>query len=302
MKKIFTSLLFWILNLSLIQVCYAASFDEELTKAQKGDVKAELNICDMYRLGKDVNKDIRKAQTWCRKAAATGNAKAQFAAGFIASGWYPETTNYEEAISLWKKSAAQGNQDAIYHLGLAYEQGKLIPQNFSEAARWYREGVKSGSIPFQKALGNLLIKSDDSAVVTDGLGYLRQAAHKGDADANYSLCFWYKKNSNKFRDVSKALPFCEVAAKQGDARAMFDIGTIYALGNGIPKNPERAALFFQNAAELGNTSAILALGMLYEQGNGVGKDMNKAIELYKDAARRGHPLAKAKLNEKNINF
>ena len=42
---------------------------------------------------------------------------------------------------MWfRKAAEQGNRDAQYGLELMYEEGQGVPQDYAQAALWYRKG------------------------------------------------------------------------------------------------------------------------------------------------------------------
>ena len=46
--------------------------------------------------------------------------------------------DYNEAIELWKKLAAQGNSVAQYNLAIFYKEGYGVDSNSSEAQKWYK--------------------------------------------------------------------------------------------------------------------------------------------------------------------
>ena len=41
-----------------------------------------------------------------------------------------------------RKTADLGNADAQYRLGLMYDKGLGVPQDYAEAAKWYRKAAK----------------------------------------------------------------------------------------------------------------------------------------------------------------
>ena len=54
-----------------------------------------------------------------------------------------------------RNTAAEGSVDAQYRLGLLYEQGNGVPQDFAKAAEWYRRAGERGSSLAQHRLGLL---------------------------------------------------------------------------------------------------------------------------------------------------
>ena len=53
------------------------------------------------------------------------------------------------------KTAEQGSADAQCKLGFAYADGEGVPQNFSEACRWFRLAAQQGQSEAQFSLGVL---------------------------------------------------------------------------------------------------------------------------------------------------
>ena len=45
--------------------------------------------------------------------------------------------DYATALKEWKPLAEQGDVDAQYHLGVMYDNGDGVSQDYKEAVRWY---------------------------------------------------------------------------------------------------------------------------------------------------------------------
>ena len=52
--------------------------------------------------------------------------------------------DYATAMRLWRPLADQGNAAAQYNLGLMYEQGQGVPQDYAAAVSWYRKAADQG--------------------------------------------------------------------------------------------------------------------------------------------------------------
>jgi TPR repeat protein len=46
--------------------------------------------------------------------------------------------DYATALRLIRPLADKGNADAQYNLGVLYEKGQGVPQDYAEAMKWYR--------------------------------------------------------------------------------------------------------------------------------------------------------------------
>lgn len=64
---------------------------------------------------------------------------------------------YGEAYNLVRPRADSGDPDAQYFLGRMYDNGQGLPENFTEAARWYRKAAMQGNARAQFDLGQLYL-------------------------------------------------------------------------------------------------------------------------------------------------
>ena len=58
-----------------------------------------------------------------------------------------------KAASLFKKGAERGDSYSQLHLGVMYERGKGVLQDYAEAVRWYKLSAKQGHSSAQYNLG-----------------------------------------------------------------------------------------------------------------------------------------------------
>jgi hypothetical protein len=65
--------------------------------------------------------------------------------------------NNTQAISLLRPLAEQGNEEAQYHLGVMYQKGQGLQQDYTQAALWYRKAAEQGDTMAQAALSNLYV-------------------------------------------------------------------------------------------------------------------------------------------------
>ncbi|TFG58549.1 MAG: sel1 repeat family protein, partial [Deltaproteobacteria bacterium] len=61
--------------------------------------------------------------------------------------------DYETAYRLLKPLAQQGIPIAQYNLGVMYDNGKGVPQDYAEAMNWYRRAAEQGLADAQHNLG-----------------------------------------------------------------------------------------------------------------------------------------------------
>jgi TPR repeat protein len=194
-----------------------------------------------------------------KQQADQGKATAQCSLGVMYDFGYGVPQDYAQAAVWFRKAAKQGNAEAEYYLGSLYDFGKGVPQDDTQAALWYRKAADQGDADAQENLGDMYLHGQ--GVPQDA----KQAAA------------WYHKAAEHFRK----------AAEQGDAYAQSKLGYSYDSGKGVPQDDTQAALWYRKAAEQGYAEAELQLGHLYLDGHGVPQDAAKATAWYRKAAEQG---------------
>ena len=102
-----------------------------------GHTDAMYNLGTMYNKGKVIYRSPKDANKWWLKAAELGNAAAQFNIAVEYAYGRNLGKDVDKAIAWWKKSAQQGNKDARAALHKTYSEGLFgIEINPQEAKRW----------------------------------------------------------------------------------------------------------------------------------------------------------------------
>jgi TPR repeat protein len=108
-----------------------------------------------------------------------------------------------------KALAEQGNATAQYNLGVMYDKGQGVVQDYKEAGKWYLKAAEQGLAEAQFNLGAAYFKGD--GVLQDNVFahmWFNIAASNGDTDAV------------KNRDiVAKGMTAADISKAQGLARA-----------------------------------------------------------------------------------
>ena len=66
-----------------------------------------------------------------------------------------ERAEYPVALRIWERLAKKGVRAAQINLGLMYQFGPGVPQNYTEAAKWFRLAAEQGDADGQNMLGLL---------------------------------------------------------------------------------------------------------------------------------------------------
>ena len=122
----------------------AAAASWMLKSAEQEYVPAQAGMGKLYIAGVKDNGPIPHrgdAEKWFRLAAAQGDADAQFWLGTAYQrGWFGGFDD-REAFQWLRKAAAQGLPNAQFSLGQMYEDGEGVPESDSLAASWYRKAA-----------------------------------------------------------------------------------------------------------------------------------------------------------------
>jgi TPR repeat protein len=231
-----------------------------MAKAQAGDDWAEFTVGEQYEHGQGVPKDYVQAVTWYRKAAAQGNRFAQHELGSLYADGQGVPQDDAQAVVWFRKAAEQGFWPAQYSLAMFYQLGRGAPQDWALAAVWYRKAAEQGNAEAQTALATQLMWGlGVPQNSTEALAWFQKAAERGDSEAQYHLGSLY--------DIGVMM---QVHDRAGDRVVPRDSQGV------IPKNYTLAAMWYRKAAEQGNADAQNDLGLLYEDGKGVPQDYSES--------------------------
>ena len=120
-------------------------------------------------------------------------------------------------VSRWLQEAQRGSANAAFWLGVAYQLGSGVNQDFAEALKWFLESAQLGDADAENALGQ--IYEGGRGVQPD---YVRAA-------------FWYQSA-------------CENRPGHGGAgQGCNNLGLLYFDVRGVPRNDVEAYKYFKLA-------------------------------------------------------
>lgn len=204
----------------------------------------------------------------------------------------PSSTELQALRSL----ADGGDPSAQTNLGLRYELGQGVPQDYGEAVRWYRRAAERG---FARAQTNLGYMYDEGLGVqqdwTEARRWYQMAANQGDARALNNLGFMYDQGRGVPQDFAEAMRLYRLSADQGFARAQVNVGSMFDAGRGVQQDFAEAVRWYRLGAEQGLPVAQTSLAYMYDEGLGVPQDWAEARRWYEAAAAQGYARAQSNL-------
>ena len=127
----------------------------------------------------------------------------------------------EKGIALIRRSAEQGVAIAQCNLGVCYDNGEGVSQDYAQAVYWWRKAAEQGSAAAQNNLGNAYYKGKGvSQDYVQAVFWYRKAAEQGYADAQYNLGFCYCEGEGVSQDYTQTVYWWRKAAEQGHSLAI----------------------------------------------------------------------------------
>ena len=161
--------------------------------------------------------------------AYKGDAEEQFDLGVLCYNSH----NYQFALLWYWLAARQGHAEAQFLLGLHYEDGEIIGQDYVKAVKWFKRSAEKGFVLGQNNYAWMLIRGDGIE-----------------------------------RDYREGLKWYKLAAEQGFYKAQFFVGLAYFFGDwssAVKQNFQEAAKWFRLSADQGYPDAQFNLGLIYHQ-------------------------------------
>lgn len=171
--------------------------------------------------------------------------------------------NFAGAMKELGPLAEGGLAEAQFYVGLMYDNGDGVVQDYRKAIDWYTK-----------------------------------AADQGFALAESNLGVIYEIGGTVDRDLKKAEQLYLKAAEQGDASAQHNLAAMYYVGRGddIPRNYEKALKWYKASADQGDAASQKDLGRMYEFGQVVDTDYAEAYKWYALSAEAGNEQAQSYLD------
>jgi localization factor PodJL len=166
----------------------------------------------------------------------------------------PPSEKLPDAIGgpVLRVAALKGDPAAAYEIGLRFTEGKGVPSNLEEAAKWYDRAARAGVVP-----------------------------------AIFRIGTFYEKGMGVKKDADIARRYYVQAADRGSAKAMHNLAVLDADGGGAAANYKSAAQWFRKAAERGVADSQFNLGILYARGIGVEQNLAESYKWFSLAAAQG---------------
>jgi TPR repeat protein len=169
------------------------------------------------------------------------------------------------ACQWFGKAAIHGDADAQFALGLSYEFGKGVEQDYAIAVEWYKKAAEQGYSRAQRQLGHMYEVGHGVEInEKKSVEWYRKAAEQGYAEAQYYLGYMYYSGKGVEQDYKTSIEWNMMAAKQGYKYSYNGLAwTYHLMGKYEEALPwaEKAVAAFPNNPEIIDTLATVYQGL-----------------------------------------
>jgi localization factor PodJL len=152
-----------------------------------------------------------------------------------------------------RKAAVAGDGAAEYEVAVRFTEGRGVPVNMKEAARWFERAASTGLVPAQFRYASMLEKGQG---VKKDLGEARRlylaAAARGNAKAMHNLAVLYAEGVEGRPDYATAVKWFRKAAQHGVSDSQYNLGVLCARGLGTEKDFAESYKWFALAGAKGD--------------------------------------------------
>jgi TPR repeat protein len=136
-------------------------------------------------------------------------------------------------IAELEQKAQAGDGSSQYFLGMAYQEGNGVPQDFFEALRWLGKAADREIAKAQHAVGELY---ESGALGLSNTGessrWFERAANQGFVQSQKKLA----AANQRIGKMEVAARWYQKLAEQGDATSQYELGMMYVRGIGVPRD------------------------------------------------------------------
>lgn len=161
----------------------------------------------------------------------------------------------EEKHESWKQRAKNGEEEALYQIGVLYYIGAIIQQDYNKAFACFSCAAQKKYSPAFTALG---------------------------------IC--YEQGNGIGKHPLKAISLYHKAKIKKNAEAMRRLGLLYIEGTTLLKNGEEAKKLLKEASTQGDAEACYHLAKIYDEGVLATQDKATAAQLYQQAEVMGYKV------------
>lgn len=190
--------------------------------AERGDAKAQHHMGSVSL----ARRDYRSALAWAERSAAQQYPAGQLLLGRLYQDGQGVRQDQQRGLALISQAAEQGIAEARFNAGLAHLNGLGTPSDPARAERYLKLAALDGHMASHLSLASL---HESRGEPEQARYWLRQAARKGSAEAQFLLGQSYAEGSTGSVDSQEAYVWYSLSLLNGNERAKREIDRQQAL-------------------------------------------------------------------------
>jgi TPR repeat protein len=176
--------------------------------------------------------NFEEALNGARLLASKGNHWAENMIGLSYESGRAVSQDYEEAFRWYQKSASGGDSYGQYNLGRMYESGKGVIEDRGKAAKWYMAAAKTGHPTDPRNLAEIYLSDEGLLVKKQAVVWLEVAFDRGDVRSAVRLGKLFETE----RQYGKARKWYRAAADNGNLDGQRELASLLITNQGGPQN------------------------------------------------------------------
>lgn len=208
---------------------------------------------------------------------------------------------YGGKIEELKPKAEAGDPVAQTAIGLHYQLGILVPEDYNKAVEWYKKAADQGEPNALVLLGldmeRQYAESDgDDRWLVQALDYYEKAAEKDHPYGLYFLGRFYRDGRVVELDEAKAFQYFKKAEARGLSAPRFAMAVAYGKGKGVFQNSKKAYALIFDRFDTGGFDPSLIYGAI-DWEKWLGLEVSRAHDWLVERAYLHDPMAQYLLGE-----
>ena len=252
----------------------------------KKDAIAQYKLGCCYSRGNcGVNKDDSQAFKLFRMSADQGNEDALYIVALCYRDGIGTSKNEEEQKKALFAAAKRSHVASLATIGDLYRDGNLVNRDFTMSLEYFNKAIEGG-----------LEAAKSSAAQINKIGLYWKAANDGDAEAQFNLGVCYRDGVQISVNDEAATLWFEKSAAQGNHEAEYAFAEMLSRRQPSSDATDKKIVgLLQKAVAANHIKAKTLLGKYLYTGKGIDEDYDKAVELWEDAVKSGDLDAKCEL-------
>jgi hypothetical protein len=188
--------------------------------ARSGDADAQNQIGHFYQIGFGVPVDLARARSWYQLAAISGSSSGKVNLGVLYLSGLGVTKDASFARQLFEEAAERGDGTAAGYVGLVCYFGLAGPVDMAAAERWFERGVKLHDPIAGYNLGSFFsVVPDHAHDVPKAVNLLRDSARAGYVPSMHSVGLLLVNHPELEKVPNEGLTYVATAAEAGEWRS-----------------------------------------------------------------------------------